>query len=439
MKHLPRLAARVFNCPLAIAPDKAAVIAAVLSAKINGDNLAASSDSGGEDGELELEISEEGIAQINVCGTLVEKSSWLDAASGLLSYESLTSLLNLAASDARVKGVLMVFDSPGGEVTGMFEAANAMASFPKPILASINYCGCSAAYLLASQADSIWVTESSVTGSIGVIAQHMETSRWDAAVGIKYTTIFAGARKNDGNPHEPLSEGAQAAIQNDVNAVMDRFVAYVAKGRGVDEESIRATQAAIYRGEAAIEMGLADQFGTPSDAMVALMQQIPKTSSVAAATRKKEVLRMSSTIQADPTLAATTTTEAPAEVAKTETKKPESKEPQVDLEEDPPAPVLPKQEDEMLSGQACQEIATLCSIAGRASLAAQFITQQVPVANVREKLAALAADNSPEIRSSIDPSIGANPAPINLNDPKQNPLLADAQRRAAAAQPKGAR
>ena len=132
MKHLPRLAARVFNCPLAIAPDKAAVIAAVLSAKINGDNLAASSDSGGEDGELELEISEEGIAQINVCGTLVEKSSWLDAASGLLSYESLTSLLNLAASDARVKGVLMVFDSPGGEVTGMFEAANAMASSNLP-------------------------------------------------------------------------------------------------------------------------------------------------------------------------------------------------------------------------------------------------------------------------------------------------------------------
>lgn len=435
MKHLPKLASRVFNTPLAIAPDKAAIIAAVLTSKMSGQPMEAAVDGGGSDEGVELDLNDSGIAQINICGTLVEKSSWLDAASGLISYDAVTRLLAVADGDARVKGVLLVFDSPGGEVTGMFEAANAVAAFSKPIVASVNYCACSAAYLLASQADLIYVTESSITGSIGVIAQHMEMSGWDAAVGLRYTTIFAGARKNDGNPHEPLSEGAQAAIKADVDAVMDRFVAYVGRGRGLSEEAVRATEAGIFRGEVAIAAGIADQMGAPADAMNALVQQIPNTSSVAAATRlTKEVLRMKSTIPADPKLAASTATKEKPDVAKTEEAK--KADPSVKPKEEEEEPEV---KEEQLSGAACQEIATLCSIAGEPVLAAEFIKKQVPVAKVREQLLARAVDREPKVESAIDPSIGAKPASININDPKQNSLLADAQRRAAAAQTKGAR
>ena len=270
MRELSRLTSRVFNTPLAIAPDKAAVIAAVLSAKIGGESLVASVE--GEDGSepVELEISPNGIAQLSICGTLVERSSWLDAYCGMVSYDAIAQQLAAAESDARVRGILLVIDSPGGEVSGMFECARALAAVTKPMYAVVNYCACSAAYLLASQADLIFVTESSLAGSIGVIAQHMETSAWDAEAGIKYTTIFAGARKNDGNPREPLSEGARNAIQADVDDVMQKFVASVAQARGVPEESIRATEAGIFRGEHVITAGLADHFGSRQQAEEAL-------------------------------------------------------------------------------------------------------------------------------------------------------------------------
>lgn len=429
MKHLPRLAARIFNTPLAIAPDKAAVIAAIFASKLSGATVEASMDDESRDGDIELQV-DRGIAQISICGTLVEKSSWLDAMSGMVSYDAIAKQLAVAEADARVNGVLLVIDSPGGEVSGMFECANALAAFTKPVFATVNFCACSAAYLLAAQADQIFITESSLTGSIGVIAQHMERSGWDAAQGIKYTTIYAGARKNDGNPHEPLSEGAQEAIKADVEFVMDQFVAYVAKARGISEDAVRATEAAVFRGQNAIEAGLADVMATPSEALDALLRQVSNAGSVAAATRLRKEVRMASTITADPKLTATTATEEKPEVAKTEKPAPVDEKTTEKKEELP-------EEEEVLTGAACREISTLCTIAGRPALAAEFITKQFSIAKVREQLLNAAASESAPIHSAIDPSIGANPAAINPNDPKQNPVLADAQRRAAAA--KGAR
>lgn len=431
MKHLPRLASRVFNTPLAIAPDKAAVVAAVLSAKLAGDSLAASADDGGESEPVELEISSNGIAQLSICGTLVERSSWLDAYCGMVSYDAIAQQLAAAESDARVRGILLVIDSPGGEVSGMFECARALAAVTKPMYAVVNYCACSAAYLLAAQADMIFVTESSLAGSIGVIAQHMETSAWDAEAGIKYTTIFAGARKNDGNPHEPLSDGAREAIQADVDDVMQKFVTSVAQARGVPEEEIRATEAGIFRGEHVIAAGLADEVGSPADALALLGERI-NTGSVAAATRlKKEVLTMSTTV-ADPKLAAKQgTAEESTEDQKPKVDDPKAEKP-IGTEE------VPEPEKKKEDGPEAHtlEVVTLCEIAGKTNLIGKFIRERTPLAKVREFLLDAKAGESESIHSAIDPSVGARKAAINLNDPKENPLLADAQRRRAAAEGK---
>jgi ClpP class serine protease len=56
----------------------------------------------------------------------------------------------------------------------------------------------------------IFVNRTSGVGSIGVIATHIDQSAYDKKEGIKYTTIFAGDKKNDLSPHEPISDGAIA-------------------------------------------------------------------------------------------------------------------------------------------------------------------------------------------------------------------------------------
>ena len=128
----------------------------------------------------------------------------------------------------------------------------------------------SAAYAIASVADRLTVTRTGEVGSVGVVAVHIDESGADAMAGLKWTLIHAGARKTDGNPHEPLSPRATADIQADVDALYDELVAVVAANRGLSAEAVRATEAAIYRGEKAVRAGLADRVGTVAQAIADL-------------------------------------------------------------------------------------------------------------------------------------------------------------------------
>jgi ClpP class serine protease len=99
-------------------------------------------------------------------------------------------------------------------------------------------------------------------GSIGVVAVHRDESGADAQAGLAWTFVHAGAAKVDGNPHQPLSDSARAGLQADVDALYGRFVALVARCRKQPPEAIRATEAAVYRGDQAVAAGLADKVGT---------------------------------------------------------------------------------------------------------------------------------------------------------------------------------
>ena len=79
----------------------------------------------------------------------------------------------------------------------------------KPIYAIANDAAFSAAYAIASSAERLFVTSTGGVGSVGVIAIHVDQSGFDEKVGRKYTAVFAGAKKNDFNPHEPLSDSAR--------------------------------------------------------------------------------------------------------------------------------------------------------------------------------------------------------------------------------------
>lgn len=425
MRNLPRLAARVFNTPLAIAPDKAAVIAAVITSRMGGAPVQASAEPEPEIKAPAFEVTADGIACIQICGTLVEKSSWLDAYSGLVGYDSIAQQVAVAEGDARVKGILLVIDSPGGEVSGMFECAKSLAAAKKPVHAAVAFSACSAAYLLAAQSERIAVTESSLTGSIGVIAQHMEMSGWDTQAGLKYNTIFAGARKNDGNLHEPLSKDARAAIQADVDDVMDQFVSSVAAARGMAEADVRATEAGVFRGEKAIAAGLADAMGTPADALRTLVENIANPNKAAAAAKENPMSGL-------------TAKAAPVEEPKVPEE--EKKTPPEEQAKKPEGEKKPEGDGGEAGDRAAQyeTIAAMCEVAGKPELAAGFISKRASVADVRKALLDAKASGAAPIQSRIDPSVGASAKPpAALND---NPLLADAKnRRAAAEAKKGAR
>ena len=294
--YLPHLAGRVFGVPLLIQPQKLSVILQAIGPRLGlpaGDieidglgmpvvaRMTPPDDLDDPDemddaacGQKPYLVTPDGIAVIGVSGTLVKKASWLDAVSGMQSYESIRADFQDAVRDPRIQGILLDVDSPGGEVGGLFDLADEIynARAQKPVYAIADDDAYSAAYAIASSAERLFVTRTGGVGSIGVIALHMDQSGFDEKAGRKYTAIFAGARKNDFNPHEALSSSAKDELQSEIDRLYGMFVGAVARNRGMKPALVRNTEAGLYFAEKSINAGLADQVGTFDDALDAVLE-----------------------------------------------------------------------------------------------------------------------------------------------------------------------
>jgi len=386
MIGLPHLAARVFNTPLLIQRAKLDVILSVLAPKFDLQTLPPPQM--GPPPSAPTLANEQGIYVLPIHGTLVQRASGLEALSGLTSYSSIARRLDAALADESVRGIVLDIDSAGGEASGVFDLADQIhaARSVKPVWAVANDAAFSAAYALASAAGRVYLTRTAGVGSIGVIALHVDQSQKDAKDGLIYTPIHAGARKNDGSPHHALSEGAQTAIQTEVDRLYELFVLTVADQRGVAPELIRQTEAALYFGQDAIDAGLADRVGTLSDAVQHLNTELD-----AARPPILENLTMST---------------------------PDATAPAVDADA-----VRAQAHSDALA------IAELCELAGQPTLTASFLAEGVTAAVARQRLLAAKAEST-EITSHLSPTAPAPTAATSLND---NPLIHAVKARAAAA------
>lgn len=180
------------------------------------------------------------------------------------TYKMVRNQFREAMSDPDVQSILFDIDSPGGEAAGVFDLVDEIhaARGQKPIYAVANENAFSAAYAIASAADKVYLPRTGAAGSIGVIAIHYEQSKAEADVGVTYTAIFAGDRKNDFSIHEPISKEALSIAQASVDKTNDLFLETVARNRGLSVDAVREQQAAIYDGADAVSAGLADGVNT---------------------------------------------------------------------------------------------------------------------------------------------------------------------------------
>jgi signal peptide peptidase SppA len=263
MTDLPHLAARLYGTPLLVARSKLDVILGALGPRLAGQTIPF-------DGDIapsaDVAVTPDGIAIVPVIGTLVARSGYLGAASGLTAYSDIADTIEAAATDPGIRAILLDVDSSGGEVGGLFDLVDHIQAIRsqcgKPIWASAHEAALSAAYAIACVADRIYVTQTGEVGSVGVVAVHRDESGADAQAGLAWTFVHAGAAKVDGNPHQPLSDSARATLQADVDALYGKFTTLVAERRRISPDAVRATEAAVYRGDQAVAAGLADKVGT---------------------------------------------------------------------------------------------------------------------------------------------------------------------------------
>lgn len=286
---LVHIADRIINRPLLLHPTKVELILHVLQGRIPMGSAALGplpadanrflGSNAREDGTWRYSRAENGVAVVPVIGSLVNRGAWIGANnSGMTSYEGLAAQLRDAADDPNIRAVLLDIDSPGGEATGMFSLAEQIRSLgqTKPVTAFVNDMAASAAYGIASAANEIVVSPTSVVGSIGVVLTHFDRSGQMEKTGIKPTLIYAGRHKVDGNSFGPLSEGVAADLQSEVMKFYDQFVGLVARGRrSMTDQSIRATEARTYIGQDAIDRGLADRFASLDEVLSDLSTKAP--------------------------------------------------------------------------------------------------------------------------------------------------------------------
>jgi ClpP class serine protease len=197
-----------------------------------------------------------GAAVVEISGPLTQHDDWLWD-----NYDAIKGRVGEALASS-CPAVVIKIDSPGGDAAGCLELSRALrtmaAASGKRMVAHTDAMAASAAYAIACACDAIYVTETGVVGSVGAVSALVDQTGLDAAIGLRFAVVTSGARKADGNPHVPISDGALAEAQSHVDAIAGLFFDLVASTRKTSPAQIRGLEAALFLGSRAVVSGLAD-------------------------------------------------------------------------------------------------------------------------------------------------------------------------------------
>jgi len=180
-----------------------------------------------------------------------------------------TALSNYAKRDD-VKAVVLRIDSPGGAVGPSQEIYREVQRFrtKKKLVVSMGSVAASGGYYIAAGADKIVANPGTITGSIGVIVEFMNTQELFKKIGLKGTVIKSGTFKDTGSPLRELTETEKKLLGAVVNDIHSQFVEAVAQGRNMKPEDVAIlADGRIFSGAQAMRLGLVDQLGSLEDAI----------------------------------------------------------------------------------------------------------------------------------------------------------------------------
>jgi protease-4 len=165
--------------------------------------------------------------------------------------------LDYALEHRAVRAVVLIIDSPGGEVTASEDLYYSIldARQEVPVVASVDVLAASGAYYLAAATDEIYAKPTSLVGNIGVIGYAVP------APYLLEEVLTTGPYKAFG--------GTQAGQVRQMEIAKEGFLQAVAAGRG---DRLKTSLDFLSRGEAfsgvqALSLGLVDQLGSNQEAI----------------------------------------------------------------------------------------------------------------------------------------------------------------------------
>lgn len=276
------VASYVQNTLWAVTPELRNVMVELLALRMSGDRLSRpeiEARIGAPQPAPARNIRAGNVAIIPISGMITQRAGLFSDVSGMTSLDKVSVELSEALADSSVDTIALHINSPGGSTDGVSEMAARIraAREQKPVVAVADAMAASAAYWLGSQATEFVATPSGDVGSIGIYTVHRDLSGALEKEGVNVTVISEGPFKTEGTPFGPLSEEAEAAIQERVSDMYDMFVADVAAGRGVSIDAVRNGfgQGRIVNASRALAAGMVDAV-EPFDAVLARLRKEDK-------------------------------------------------------------------------------------------------------------------------------------------------------------------
>ncbi len=184
--------------------------------------------------------------------------------------DDMRAALQQAREDSRVKAIVLVIDSPGGEVTASDAIYSAVvkAGARKPVVVYMESLAASGGYYVSCGGKFLMANETTITGSIGVIIQTLNYEQLLNKVGLASVVFKSGKFKDMLNGARPITPEERELVQNFIMKTYDKFLDIVAKERKLPADLLRNTIAdgRILSGKEALEHKLIDGLGELDDA-----------------------------------------------------------------------------------------------------------------------------------------------------------------------------
>jgi len=214
-------------------------------------------------------VEDENVAIIVAAGDIF----FGERAPGRIGADSTAALLRRARNDEAVQAVVLRVDSPGGSAFAaevIADEIDALRAAGKPVVASMSSVAASGGYTISMNADRIFASPATVTGSIGVFGMFPTYQRTMEAVGMATDGIGSTPWSGQLRPDREMSEETRQLFQLLVEDTYDDFISDVAERRGLEKTAVDAIgQGQVWTGSDALANGLVDELGTLENAVAA--------------------------------------------------------------------------------------------------------------------------------------------------------------------------
>jgi protease-4 len=217
--------------------------------------------------EKETNNSNNKIAVVVARGTIVDG----EQPPGLIGGDSTSRIIKDAHEDENVKAIVLRVDSGGG---GVFASEIIRQELIKAkekgikVIASMSNVAASGGYWISANADEIWASHNTITGSIGIFGMSPSVEKSLDYIGIHTDGVSTGKLDADMDPTKSLDPMLANIIQAEIEYGYDQFISLVSESRGIDKKQVdEIAQGRVWAGKTALKLGLVDKLGSLQEAI----------------------------------------------------------------------------------------------------------------------------------------------------------------------------